>query len=681
MGLELLTPAFLIGLLAVAIPIAIHLAEREKRDRVLFPSLMFLRRIPYKAARRQRLRHRALLALRCLALALLALAFAGPRLRGNSVVAAALPEARARVVLLDRSYSMGYADRFGRAVAAAKGSLQELGSDDLASVVTFGTTAEALAPMDRDHAALIAGLASVRLSDDGTRFAPALKLGARLLESAGARRLEVVLISDFQRIGWESEAGGLPPGTIVTWVDLSEPETSNVSITDLTLGREYRGGREEILAVARLARKGGVQPEQVKVRLELGGRVRDEQTVTLDPDAAATVNFAAFPLPDGSRRGRISIDGDPLAADDTFHFVASPGRELRAVVLERRDARHSLYLERALGIGDRPRFETVTVEADRVSSDSLARARVVIVNDVVLSAAAWSELGHFVEAGGGLIVALGPRSRAELDDAATRLLGAQFGASPIDRAADWGGTLSFLDHSHPAFELFAKPRSGDFSQARFLRYRDLRPAPETRVLARFDDGRVALAESRREAGRVLVWASSLDTLWNDLPLKPVFLPFVQRLVAYVAGHREVEAWHRVGDVIELDAERNAAEWSVATPSGGRRDDLTEGLLTLSEAGIFELRRADVEEATLVAANVDPAEANLESLDPEELASRVVRVEAAGATGAGADDPARRAEFWWPLLLVAGAVLGFETAFSNRLSGATRTADATAAVSP
>ncbi len=674
MGLELLTPAFLFGLLGLAIPIAIHLAEREKRERVLFPSLMFLQRIPYKAARRQRLRHRLLLAMRCLALALLALAFAGPHLGGSSAVGSALPEARARVVLLDRSYSMGYGDRFARAVAAAERSLRELQPGDLSSVVTFGTSAEALAVMDSDHAGSIASLESVRLSDETTRFAPPLKLAARLLESAGPRRREVVLISDFQRIGWESETGTLPAGAIVTWVDLSEPDTSNVSITDLTLGRQYRAGREEILAVARLARKGGVEPEQLNVRLELGGHARDEQTVTLGPDAAATVSFTAFPLPDGPRRGLVSFDGDPLAADNAFHFVASPGRELRVVVIERRGTRHSLYLERALGIGDRPRFETTKVSANRLSAASLAQASVAVANDVVLGEAAWSELASFVEAGGGLIVALGSRSRAELGETASELLGAQFGASPIDRAADWGGTLSFLDSSHPAFELFARARSGDFSQARFLRYRDLRPASATRVLARFDDGRVALTESRRGEGRVVVWASSLDTLWNDLPLKPVFLPFVQRLAAYAAGHAEVEAWHRVGDVIELAAVPDDAVWIVDTPSGERRDDLAEGLLRLSEAGVFELRGA-AGDVTLVAANVDPAEANLDSLDPEEVASRVVRVEAPGAAEAGAGDPGRRAELWWPLMLVAAMLLAAETGFSNRLSGVARSAGA------
>ena len=38
----------------------------------------------------------------------------------------------------------------------------------------------------------------------------------------------------------------------------------------------------------------------------------------------------------------------------------------------------------------------------------------------------------------------------------------------------------------------------------------------------------ALVERRVGTGRVLVWGSTLDTYWNDLPLQPVFLPFVHR---------------------------------------------------------------------------------------------------------------------------------------------------------
>ena len=55
--MRFLTPAFLAGLAALAIPVLIHLINRERRVVVEFPSLMFLRKIPYKSVRRQKLRH------------------------------------------------------------------------------------------------------------------------------------------------------------------------------------------------------------------------------------------------------------------------------------------------------------------------------------------------------------------------------------------------------------------------------------------------------------------------------------------------------------------------------------------------------------------------------------------------------------------------------------------------
>ena len=55
------------------------------------------------------------------------------------------------------------------------------------------------------------------------------------------------------------------------------------------------------------------------------------------------------------------------------------------------------------------------------------------------------------------------------------------------------------------------------------------------MLARFDGGAPALLERRVGSGRVLLWASTLDLSWSDLPLKPVFLPFVHRVGAAPRG--------------------------------------------------------------------------------------------------------------------------------------------------
>ena len=79
-----LVPAFLAGLAAIAIPVFVHLRHRERKEPVRFPSLMFLRRIPFREVRRQQIHQWPLFLLRVLAVALLVFAFARPFLRGRN---------------------------------------------------------------------------------------------------------------------------------------------------------------------------------------------------------------------------------------------------------------------------------------------------------------------------------------------------------------------------------------------------------------------------------------------------------------------------------------------------------------------------------------------------------------------------------------------------------------------
>ena len=78
----LLSPWFLLGALAVGVPIWLHLIRHEQAIRIPFSSLMFFRRIPRKSVSRQRLKYLLLLAARILVILLIVLAFAHPYFPG-----------------------------------------------------------------------------------------------------------------------------------------------------------------------------------------------------------------------------------------------------------------------------------------------------------------------------------------------------------------------------------------------------------------------------------------------------------------------------------------------------------------------------------------------------------------------------------------------------------------------
>ena len=246
----------------------------------------------------------------------------------------------------------------------------------------------------------------------------------------------------------------------------------------------------------------------------------------------------------------------------------------------------------------------------------------------------------------------------------------------VDRTRDAGGTIASVDYGHPVFELFSAPRSGDFSTARVFRYRQLVVPGDSGVIARFDDGAPALVERPAGGGKVLMWASSLDEYWTDLPLQPVFLPFVHELAKYAGRYGDSRAWFTAGDVLDLSRHGELTAPFAAGAGAGRRVVAARAriarrggafrmtpsgaahLATLGEQGFYELRGLGTAAGSgrPIAVNVDPKESDLSHFDPKELVAAVTATP--GTPGHGSTEPSAPAELergqtiWWYLLAVA-----------------------------
>jgi hypothetical protein len=240
--------------------------------------------------------------------------------------------------------------------------------------------------------------------------------------------------------------------------------------------------------------------------------------------------------------------------------------------------------------------------------------------------------------------------------------------------------MGSLDRGHPALESFRGARSGDFTSARYLRYRALTPAPTDAVLARFDDGSVALAERRVANGTVLVFSSTFDGYWNDLPVQPVFLPLIQSLVRHAAGWTPERPWETVGQATALSESGTRGEVVAISPSGERtRWNETDSVrsLALREQGFYEIRSANAVEASrIIAVNPDVTESELGSFPADELSRAVSSPGAAAATLRGSTtlsvaERERRQTLWWYVLVAALLLLAVESLLSNRLSRTAR----------
>ena len=679
MGLGFLVPAFLAGLAALLVPLFFHLRQREHQRPHRFPSLMFLRRIPIRTARRRRITDWLLLMLRAGVVALLAVAFARPFFARRVPIARAAP-AHAVVLLLDRSLSMGHRDVWPAALDSARRIIAALGVGDRVAVVLFDEEALVAQPFTTDRAAALAAVEAARPGERGTRYVAALRAARQVLADAPGAGATVLVVTDLQRSGLANLAGlELPAGIEVRAVSVAAKDRANAAVVgvDVQRSRGGEGERSRLLVSARVSARELRAPRRARIALTLNGRAAGSREVTLPESGALSVAFDPVPLPAGRVRGTVDLDPDALAADDAFRFVVPAEAALRVLLAAPGDAapEETLFLERALAIGAEPRLAVERRAAGSLDGRLLRGASLVILDDVAVPAgAAGAALDAWVQAGGGLVVAAGRRLAARPAPAApaapaAMLPGAVRGA--VERLEDRGGTLGDVALEHPIFSPFKDGGGAALGAARFLRYARLVPAAGAEVLARFDDGQPALLEWIHGSGRVLLAAVPLDALAGDFPLQPAYLPFLRRLSLHAAGHQPPPLWRTTGETgIVPTGTRDPV---VVTPAGDLLRPASDSgpcVVVLGTAGFYAVHqgRAAGEPMEVIAANPPAAESDLTPADPRELLLGVRRSDSTLATASGPATSAERekGQRLWRLLLVGAAVLLLaETIVANR----------------
>jgi len=653
-----LSPAFLAGLLAVAIPVLVHLRMRERRTSQPFPSLMFVRRIPHKSFRRRTPQNLLLFAARTLALVLLSLAFARPFFPVKAGTDRGAMGPLGRVIALDVSASMQYEAVFPRAVAEAERAIRELKPSDAVGLLLFSDEVQGLVPPSTDHEKALAALRRASPGAHSTRYAPALRLAGEWLSALTTARRDVVLITDGQSraLAGAGEVG-LPAGATVAVRSVAAPKPENAAVAEVTVESLKEGERSLAIVSARLMHQGS-ESRAIGVTLEVAGRAVETKTVSLPANGVVNVTFHRAPLPAGVSKGRILLPHDALQVDDTFVFLLGAGGELRVLLVD-----PSPYVARALEIGDQPAFDVLR-RSSLVPSDLAGRSLIVLgdLTPGALSPSASSALAAFVREGGGL---LATSPLAGLRGDAAGFLPGTWGET-VSRLADRGASLGFVDLDHPALFVFKQARGFDFSRARFLQYRRFKKDPnskdvDVKVLARFDDGREALLEAPFGRGRVIEFAMPLDGLMSDLPVQPLFLPLMHELARYASAHQAAPLYHRVGGAFDFKgagaAPGASQPASVVSPSG-RKQTLDAGGagIELDEPGFYEASRGATP-LPAIAVNTDAAESDLTSSDPEEL---VAALRPAGPTEFPARAPASVEEsdgrVWWRAALLVVALL-------------------------
>jgi hypothetical protein len=581
-----LNPLFLLAGAAVAVPLVLHLFQRQEARRVAFPALRYLERTEREHARRIRIRQFLILALRSATVLAVVAAGAGLYLRGSG---SAHPPT-ALVIILDNSMSSGLVSGEARVLDHLKEmalrALADASDRDRIWVIRAGEPWIPPAPGGPDEARR--AVRDARPTSTAGDLTGALTRATALVSGAGLRAREIHLLSDLQASGFSP--GVLPPAAdvpVVAWVTEGAPRP-NRALASLLVGgglEPLEGQRYEVTVTA-APPTGPEDTAAVAVRIVLDGRVRSAGI--LPPGSSTSL---PVPVPAaGWTVGYAEADADALSADDRRWFAFRARTAPRVAMA----GDPGVFLREALSVleaGGRLRF------------------------------AAPPEVDLLISLGGEALEGAGRRAAAlvvppedpTLLPALNRRLrsaGLPWRLDAVEREGE-----ATLDGT-----AVPEPLQG----VRVSRWYRLSlaadPVSPTRTWALAAGDPWAVEGTDASGRRYLLLASPMDSASTSLPLSPAML----RLVDWAAG-----AWTASGAFpaqrvagSALPAPRDAD--AVRLPSGAEIPlDATRMLRATGDAGIYTFLAGD-SVLSHEAVNPDPAESDLTPLDPERLEEAVGR---------------------------------------------------------
>jgi hypothetical protein len=576
MTAALLYPLALLGGLAIAAPIWLHLRKEEHADLVEFSAMQFLDDAPVARSRPVRPRDWWLLLLRILALLLLVLAFSWPYLPAEqkSVIE------ESRVYILDNTLSHRANGGFEQARDRIVEELRAAGPEIQIAVIELTSTARPVVRFGDSPLAMADVVADLEPSSQRGSYLEAFRLAQQMLDQSLGAEHSLVFLGDSQENQW-TEGQNVPP--FLEDIDIELPQVEDTTIANLSLSeplvqRFLVGNQIAAECSVQLSRVGDV--EEVTLLFKENGREVSRQKFELEPDSNNILLSSNWPTdPEQWLRGEIVLEDndDALEADDRAYFSLRPIRPGQVELYS-----NSVYLRTALSPDVmRGRWEVRTPAIEDLSINGSAGDKppdVVCLDGHLLREEVLREkTRRTLEQGRGVILFVDEVS--PVIEGFLRELGIDSKPGASVEHSD-PSTFRYVFEDHPVFQDYQSSDFGNLNDIRVTRYRRL--AMENGLpLAFSQSGHPLILEGNVGSGRLLVFAFSMESDETNWPVLPTFIPFLDRCLSHLRQEQVVETRYQPGE---------ACVWSIPPGRGIERVSLRSA----GEGGTESWLTADVE---------------------------------------------------------------------------------------
>ncbi len=635
--MQFANPIFLWGLLAVPLPVLLHLFFKRRRAKVAFSTLQFFNQRKKYLAHRRRLREILLLLIRTAALFCLVMALARVLFQHTPYSFSARTNV---AVILDDTLSM---DRklgsgetaFQQASRKAEEILDTLADGDAAALV-FVSGRPGIG-LSRKRQAVRSLLQEARVTGGTGSFSAAVKQAVSDLTADGTPNREIYVVSDFQANQAPSEP--LRPdaakGLRIYFLPVSG-DSENLSVEGVRLSTRPQMANKR-MQIPYAVRNHGETDRETEVSLSMGDETLSSVTLTVPAGQAVEGRFEHVPDRAGLLSGAVRITDRHLALDNVRHFTVNVCENIRVLLLESdilSRIRPFHFLKLAVDPGDGEALNGIQTEqgfVQELSAKALEKVHVVILsNPQPLEAQAAALLTRYLTDGGAVLAfaggEVGARTFAAFESAKLQRL---FGNK---QQADFSG-LTFKGPLSALNELL------QMDLLKWQRVHELSPSPSGTVLAE-SHGRAVIAEEKVGSGSLIACAFSPRRDYCNWPELKSFPIAMIHLLTYAAQDPQQNTGLACGSLLRLTA---SADRSVALGhSDGRTFQVPaeKGEAVFSDTWQPGIVTAEHATPRSVALNPVPAESALACLSAGRLAGLVDGRVNVLRTDAGVDSQVR-----------------------------------------
>lgn len=557
--MNFLNPFFLLSLLAVAVPVVIHLINLRRPQKISFSTLSFLNELKKSTIRKIRIKQYLLMALRALAVLFLALALARPFLSPTLTGSSGSGAPKAVGIIIDNSASMSRIGTRGPLIEQARNMagtiVQGALPDDRFLIAT--TNGEQAAIHLQGASGALEEIGETETSNTGNFISEALSMLVDRLQQAPMEQAIVYLITDGQRsqlqnienLNTEGQTGSKPVSFQL--VELGKVTQQNLAVSDITLKSQMLSKGSPVTVQVEVENVSDVSAVNQFVSLEIENRMAGQYQVDLEPGQSREFLFEIVPDKVGDIAGEVILDGDEIAYDNSRYFVLRIPRSRSVLLLTGQKAGGKdfrSYVKPALEAAKKTNTQIVFTEqsVENAGQPGIFSHDVIILDGLKQIPEYWfGDLQRFVQNGKGILFFPSEQGDVTNYNAFFQLFNAGSFRNIKGEYASFKAVDEFdeLVEGHPILdELFDKKEEEQISLElpELFFYYDYKPPENTGSysILRSATGASLLTEQRFGEGRLLVSSFGTDPGWSNFPINPLFAPLYYRSILYASSSEQ-----------------------------------------------------------------------------------------------------------------------------------------------